>query len=88
MSAAPEKSDLSRIVIRLRGFHLLMSFFEAIGYIMQGSGIKEVPSLIYTPNSLDKMFNGHAYARAVKAHTLLHLLCQQLYQKNLLLMIK
>jgi len=44
VSAAPEKSDLSKIVIRFGGFHLLMSFFGAIRYIM----------LIYAPNSLDK----------------------------------
>ncbi|GBN42448.1 hypothetical protein AVEN_98127-1 [Araneus ventricosus] len=64
VAAAPEGSDLSKIVIRLGGFHLLSSFFGAIGYIMQGSGIKEVLSLIYAPNSLDKMLIGHAYARA------------------------
>lgn len=69
VSAATEKSDLSKILIRLGGFHLLMSFFGAIGYIVQGSGIKEVLSLIYASNSLDKMLNGHAYARAIKAHT-------------------
>jgi len=38
VSAAPEKSDLSKIVIRLGGFNLLISFFGVIGYIMQGSG--------------------------------------------------
>lgn len=45
-----------------------MSFFRAIGYIMQGSGLKEVLSDIYAPKSLEKMLNGHAYARAVRAH--------------------
>lgn len=34
VSAAPEGSEVSKI--RLGGFHLLMSFFGAIGYIMQG----------------------------------------------------
>lgn len=53
VSAAPKESDLSKIVIRLGVFHLLMSFFGSIGNIMQGSGIKEVLSLIYAPNSLD-----------------------------------
>jgi len=85
VSAAPEKSDLSKIVIRLGGFHLLISFFGAIGYIMQGSGIKEVLSLIYAPNSLDKMLNGHAYARAVRAHTLLHLTLSTIISKELVI---
>lgn len=62
-----------------------MSFFGAIGYIIQGSGIKEVLSLIYAPNSLDKMLNGHAYARAVRAHTLLHLTLSTIIPKELVI---
>ncbi|CAF4905576.1 unnamed protein product [Pieris macdunnoughi] len=62
-----------------------MSFLGAIGYIMQGSGIKEVLSLIYAPNSLEKMLNGHAYARAVRAHTLLHLTLATIISKELVL---
>ncbi|CAG4951420.1 unnamed protein product [Parnassius apollo] len=73
VSAAPEGSELSKIIIRLGGFHLLMSFMGAIGHIMQGSGMKEVLAEIYASKSLEKMFNGHAYARAVRAHTLLQL---------------
>jgi len=85
VSAAPEKSDWSKVVIKLGGFHLLMSFFEAIGYIMQGSGIKEVLSLIYAPNSLDKMLNSHAYARAIRAHTLLHLTLSTIISKEFII---
>ncbi|KAL4718413.1 hypothetical protein ACJJTC_016034 [Scirpophaga incertulas] len=85
VSAAPEESDLSKIIVRLGGFYLLMSFFGAIGYIMQGSGIKEVLSLIYAPYSLEKMLNGHAYARAVRAHTLLHLTLATIISKELVL---
>ncbi|CAH0556725.1 unnamed protein product [Brassicogethes aeneus] len=73
VSAAPEGSEESKIIIRLGGFHLLMSFLGAIGHIMQGSGIKEVLAEIYAVKSLEKMLNGHAYARAVRAHTLLQL---------------
>ena len=32
VSAAPDGSELSKIIIRLGGFHLLMSFFGSIGY--------------------------------------------------------
>ncbi|GBP81140.1 hypothetical protein EVAR_88238_1 [Eumeta japonica] len=73
VSAAPQGSELSKIIIRLGGFHLLMSFMGAIGHIMQGSGMKEVLAEIYASKSLEKMLNGHAYARAVRAHTLLQL---------------
>ncbi|GBM17624.1 hypothetical protein AVEN_80912-1 [Araneus ventricosus] len=85
VAVAPEGSDLSKIVIRLGGFHLLSSFFGAIGYIMQGSGIKEVLSFIHAPNSLDKMLAGHAYARAVRAHTLLHLTLATIISKELVI---
>ncbi|GBM71138.1 hypothetical protein AVEN_2756-1 [Araneus ventricosus] len=61
VAAAPEGSDLSKIVIRLGGFHLLSSFSGAFGYIMQGSGIKEMLSIIYAPNSLDKMLTSNAH---------------------------
>ncbi|GBM00792.1 hypothetical protein AVEN_257323-1 [Araneus ventricosus] len=85
LAAAPEGSDLSKIVIKLGGFHLLSSFFGEIGYIMQGCGIKEVLSLIYAPNSLDKILTGHAYARAVIAHTLLHLTLAIIISKELVI---
>lgn len=62
-----------------------MSFFGAIGYIMQGSGIKEVLSPIYAPNSLGKMLNGHAYVRAVRAHTRLHLTLATIISKELVI---
>ncbi|GBM29013.1 hypothetical protein AVEN_66417-1 [Araneus ventricosus] len=86
VAVAPEGSDLAKIVIRLGGFHLLNSFFGAIGYIMQESGIKEVLSLIYAPNSLDKMLTGHAYSdRAVRTHTLLHLTLATIISKELVI---
>lgn len=57
----------------LGGFHLLMSFMGAIGYIMAGSGLKELWSTIYATNSIEKMMTGHAYSRAVRAHFLTQL---------------
>ncbi|XP_043285283.1 uncharacterized protein [Venturia canescens] len=62
--------NLKNVVIRLGGFHLLISFLGAIGNIMDGSGLKELFSEIYAPASVDKMLAGHAYSRAVRAHTL------------------
>lgn len=59
------------VIVRLGGFHLLMSFMGCIGQIMAGSGIKEILSLIYAEGSVDKMLNGHSYARAVRAHIIL-----------------
>lgn len=72
VSSSPETSDFSKIIVRLGGFHLIMSFLGSIRYIMEESGLKEVLSIIYVPNSVAKMLNGHAYARAIRGHTLLH----------------
>ena len=36
--------DIKEIIIRLGGFHTLMSYLDSIGYIMAGSGLKEVLS--------------------------------------------
>ncbi|KAH0818229.1 hypothetical protein GEV33_004562 [Tenebrio molitor] len=56
-----QHSELSCVVVRLGEFHLLMSFMGCIGAIMAITG-------------LDKMLNGHAYSRAVRAHILTNLI--------------
>ena len=66
-------SDKSFIVPRLGGFHMLMSYFGCIGYIMGGSGIKEALSTIYAEKTVDMIFTGHVYAIAVRAHSHLQL---------------
>ena len=73
VASSASNSDLSSVIVRLGGFHLLMSFMGAVGYIMGGSGLKELWSLIYAVDSIEKMLNGHAYARALRAHFLTHL---------------
>ena len=70
VAASANDNDLLSVVVRLGGFHLLMSFMGAVGYIMGMSGLKELWSLIY---AVDKMLNGHAYARALRAHFLTQL---------------
>lgn len=73
ISSYDENSKLNNTVIRLGGFHLLMSFTGSIGYIMNGSGLKELFNTIYALNSIEKIMVGHAYSRAVRAHMLTHL---------------
>lgn len=65
--------NLSSIQVRLGGFHLMMSFLGAIGFIMDGSGLKEAFCEIYAENSSDKALSGHAYARAIRGHFLVQL---------------
>ncbi|GBN24094.1 hypothetical protein AVEN_4050-1 [Araneus ventricosus] len=51
---------------------MLMSYMDAIGTIMAGSGLKELFQSIYALNTVDKLMSGHAYARAVGSHGLTH----------------
>lgn len=64
------ESDLNRIVIRLGGFHLQMSFLGAIGHIMGGSGLQELLECVYAPNAVVHMLSGKAVSRAVRGHFL------------------
>lgn len=82
VAAADIQSDIANVVVRLGGFHMLMSFLGAIGYIMEGSGLKEALSVIYAPNSVDKMLDGHAFARSVRGHGLVRVaLMKLIYDK-------
>lgn len=58
------------VVIRLGGFHMLMSYLGAIGYTMAGSGLEDLWSVMYAAQSVKKMISGHAFARALRAHIL------------------
>lgn len=73
LSADPDSELRKNVIIRLGGFHLAMSFLGCIGFVMKGSGLKELLSTIYAPNSVDKMLTGHAYARAIRGHLLVQL---------------
>ncbi|ELU12775.1 hypothetical protein CAPTEDRAFT_192603 [Capitella teleta] len=61
---------LQGVVVRLGGFHLLISFMGSVGYIMGGSGLEVLWESVYAPASVVHMMTGHAYARALRAHLL------------------
>ena len=58
--AAGPQSRLSGAVIRLGGFHLLLSFMGAIGSIMAGSGLEDLWETVYAKNSVVHMMSGRA----------------------------
>lgn len=66
----PSDSPLKSIILRLGGFHVLMSFLGAIGYLMSGSGLEGILQLVYAPNTVPKMLEGKAIARAIRGHFL------------------
>lgn len=70
---AEPTSYVKDVVVRLGGFHLLMSFLGSIGYVMAASGLEDVFKVIYAANSVEKIMSGHVYSRAVRAHMLSHL---------------
>lgn len=47
-----------------------MSYMGAVGKIMGGSGLEEMWEEVFAKNSIVHMVNGHAYARALRAHSL------------------
>ena len=63
-------TDLPHAVVRLGGFHLLMSYLGSVGYIMGGSGLDTLWETVYAAGTVIHMMTGHAYARAVRAHIL------------------
>lgn len=69
---ANDPHNLRSVIVRLGGFHLLMSFLSAIGYIMTGSGLKEVFYTFYAELSADKALAGHAFSRSIRGHLLVH----------------
>ena len=60
------------IVIRLGGFHTLMSFLGSIGHIMKGSGFEEVLGLLFGSNPLEHVLSGKAYDWAIRGHFVVH----------------
>lgn len=82
ISASNPEDDLSKVVVRLGSFHLIMSFMGAIGFIMSGSGLAELWATIYAGNSIPHLINGHAYSRALRAHLLTQSALTQLLLKN------
>ena len=68
----PESSPLKLIVLRLGGFHTLMSFLGFIGHLIQGSGLREVLEKVYTGNTVAHILRGKAVSRALRGHFLLN----------------
>lgn len=78
-----EICGVKSVIVRLGGFHLAMSFLGCIGYIMAGSGIEDICSLVYAKGSVDKMLSGKASARAIRCHSLIRLALALLVLKDI-----
>lgn len=69
---ANDQNNLKGVIVRLGGFHMLMSFLGTIGKIMNGSGLKELLATAYASNTIDHMLTGHAFSRAIRGHLLVY----------------
>ena len=67
-----ESSALKKIVLRIGGFHQMMSFLGSVGYIMQGPGLQALFELTDAEGCVNAMFNGKDISRATRAHTLIY----------------
>lgn len=68
---ADERGEFDNVVIRLGGFHTIMSFLGTIGELMGGSGIEEALQIVYAENTIPHMLTGKAYSRALRGHFLI-----------------
>ena len=64
------KSKQLDIVVRLRGFHTLMSFLGSIGAALGRSELDKLLELIYASNSVTHIMSGKAVASSLRAHFL------------------
>lgn len=69
-SIVANSTTLPNVVVRLGGFHMIMSYLGSIGYIMDRSGLEDLWGVVYAGESVKKMMSGHAYSRAIRAHIL------------------
>ena len=66
------KAKDMKIVCRLGGFHMLMSFLGSIGALMQGSGLEAVLAEVYAPNVIPHILSGKAFSRSLRGHFLVY----------------
>ena len=64
-------SKLYLIVLRVEGFHTLMSFLGCIGHLMSGTGLKELLGVAYASNTTTHMMSGIAVSRAKRGDLLI-----------------
>lgn len=70
ISIESSTSPPRQIVLRLGGFHTIMSFLGSIGHLMAGAGLQEVLETLYASQAVNHMLSGKAVERALRGHLL------------------
>ena len=66
-----ESSTHKKIVLRIGGFHQMMSFTGSIGYIMQGHELQTLFELIYAVGSINAVLCSKEISRVTQAQLLI-----------------
>ncbi|GBO07852.1 hypothetical protein AVEN_191274-1 [Araneus ventricosus] len=73
VSQTDKIDELSKVIVRLGGFHLLISCMGAVGKIMGDSGLEEMWYEVFAKKAVVVyLANGQTYARALQTHSLSH----------------
>ncbi|KAK6183990.1 hypothetical protein SNE40_006544 [Patella caerulea] len=78
-----ETKGLSRLVIRLGGFHLLMSALGSLYATMKGSGIDEAIAQVFATNTVPMILSGKAFSRCIRATHLVNAALHNVLLRNL-----
>ena len=62
----PPNSPLKNIVLLLKSFHTVMNVVEAIGTLLQSSGLDRILEEIYVENAVNLMLTGKCAQRAFR----------------------
>ena len=65
-------SSLGKIVLRLGGLHMCMSFLGSIGKLMTSSGLQNILQTVYANHTVPHMLSGKAISRAIRGHLLIY----------------
>ncbi|CAI9737304.1 Hypothetical predicted protein [Octopus vulgaris] len=68
---AREDIDQHPIILRLGGFHTLISCLGSIGLLMRRTGLQEILEVIFAGNTVTHTFTGNAVACAIHGHLLI-----------------
>ena len=71
-----------RIVCRLGGFHIIISFLGSIGNLMKGSGIEDLFIEVHAENTVNHTVSGKAFSRPLRAHFLTEVVLVTLLLEN------
>lgn len=72
IESQPTWSNLKKVVLRLGGLHVEMSFLGCVGHLMAATGLTQVLEVVYAENAVKHILSGKAIARAIRGHLMVY----------------